>query len=192
MTQIIDPTRRKLMQVGLMAAGLVLAKPSLVLAHHHGKKHAHPHRMKELSFYNLHTDEKLRVTYFKNGGYDKSALAKIHHILRDFRTGDVHPISANLIDLMHDLQGKLRTDKTIEIISGYRSPQTNNMLAGQSGGVAKKSYHTRGLATDIRMPGVSLRKLKTTALFMKRGGVGYYPKSNFVHVDVGPVRRWAG
>lgn len=188
MTHIIDPSRRQLIKTGLMATGLILAKPSLVLAH--GKGHAHPHKMKELSFYNLHTDEKLRVTYWKDGGYDKPALAKIHHILRDFRTGDVYPISANLIDLMFDLQGQLKTDATIEIISGYRSPKTNAMLSKKSGGVAKRSYHTRGLATDLRMPGTSLRKIKTTALFMKRGGVGYYPKSNFVHVDVGPVRRW--
>ncbi len=186
MTEIIDPSRRDILKYGLITTGLVFAKPSLVMA-------APRPKMKELSFYNLHTDEKLRVTYFKNGSYNRSALAEIHHILRDFRTGDVFPIATNLIDLLHDLQGTLKTDTTIQVISGYRSQKTNSMLAKKSkGGVAKKSYHTRGLATDIRMPGVSLRQLKTTALFMKRGGVGYYPKSNFVHVDVGPVRRWNG
>ncbi len=146
--------------------------------------------MKELAFYNLHTDEKLRVTYWKNGAFDQSALSRINHILRDFRSGDVYPISANLIDLLHDLQTKLQTDSTIEIISGYRSPQTNAMLVNNSDGVARRSYHMQGLATDIRMPSVSLRRIQTAALFMKRGGVGFYPKSDFVHVDVGPVRHW--
>jgi len=190
MSQIIDPSRRKIIKLGLITAGLSLYKPAFSLSHNIGHKHVHTDKMKELAFYNLHTDEKLRVTYFKNGEYDKVAMNKIYHILRDFRTGDVYPISANLIDLMHDLQDKLKTDKTIEIISGYRSKKTNDMLAKRSHSVAKGSYHTKGLATDLRMSGISTRKIKMTALFMKRGGVGYYPKSNFVHVDVGPVRHW--
>lgn len=186
MTDSIDTTRRRFLGIGLVAtAGLTLVKPSVVLA-----RPLSAPKMKELAFHNLHTDERLRVTYWKDGGYHSPAMAQINRILRDFRTGDVYPISANLIDLLHDLQGRLETDATIEIISGYRSPKTNAMLADQSDGVAKRSYHTRGLATDIRMNGVSLRKIQTAALFMKRGGVGFYPTSDFVHVDVGPVRRW--
>jgi len=146
--------------------------------------------MKELAFYNLHTDEKLRVTYWKDGSYDRAALSRINKVMRDFRTGDVYPMSPNLMDLLHDLQMSLRTDAQIDIISGYRSPKTNTMLVNHSDGVARRSFHMQGLATDIRMHGVSLRRLQTQALFMRRGGVGFYPSSDFVHVDVGPVRRW--
>lgn len=183
MSEIIDPSRRRFIQLGLVGATCLALRPGMALA-------AIQPRMKELAFYNLHTDEKLRITYWKDGGYDRAALAKINHILRDFRSGDVYPMSPNLIDLLHGLQARLRTDSVIEIISGYRSPQTNTMLANNSDGVARQSYHTKGVATDIRMRGISLRRLQTEALFMGRGGVGYYPKSDFVHVDVGPVRRW--
>lgn len=181
----LDPSRRRFLQVGLLASAGVALCPSMALA-----GIARAPKMKELAFRNLHTDEKLRVTYFKDGAFDRTAMGKINHILRDFRSGEVYPISANLIDLLHDLQMRLRTDVPIEIISGYRSPTTNNMLANKSDGVARNSYHTKGLATDIRMRGVSLRQIQTTAMFMHRGGVGFYPKSDFVHVDVGPVRRW--
>ncbi|MDX9690604.1 MAG: DUF882 domain-containing protein [Proteobacteria bacterium] len=186
MDESIDSSKRHFVQTGLFASGLLLANPSLALAGGLGRQP----KMKELAFRNLHTDEQLRVTYWKNGSYDRGALSRIHRIMRDFRTGDVFPISANLIDLLHDLQAKMRTDATIEIISGYRSPKTNAMLVNNSDGVAKRSYHMRGLATDIRMSSVPLRKIQTTALFMKRGGVGFYPNSDFVHVDVGPVRHW--
>jgi len=94
------------------------------------------------------------------------------------------------MDLLHDLQFKLGNDNPIEIISGYRSPHTNAALARASGGVAHNSYHMRGMAIDIRMQGTSLGRLRNTALAMGRGGVGYYPVSDFVHVDVGPIRHW--
>lgn len=184
MIEQVDHTKRRFMQIGLAATAGLTLQPSLALA-----RPLTP-RMKELAFYNLHTDEKLRVTYWKNGQFSRSAMAEINHILRDFRTGDVYPMSANLIDFLHDLQGKLKTDSVIEIISGYRSPKTNATLVNNSDGVARRSYHMQGLATDIRMRGVSLRQVQTAALFMKRGGVGFYPRSDFVHVDVGPVRRW--
>jgi uncharacterized protein YcbK (DUF882 family) len=132
----------------------------------------------------------LRVTFWKDGRFDRSSMSKINHIMRDFRTGESYPIAANLIDLLFDLQQKIRTDSVIEIISGYRSPTTNAMLVNNSDGVARRSYHMQGVATDIRMRGVSLRKIQTAALFMRRGGVGFYPRSDFVHVDVGPVRSW--
>lgn len=147
-------------------------------------------KMKEIAFHNLHTDERLRVTYWKDGGFDHGSMEKIDHILRDFRSGDVHPMAPNLIDMLYDLQHRLHTDVPVEIISGYRSPKTNAMLASASDGVAKHSMHTKGMATDIRMRGVSLRRLQTEALLMSRGGVGFYPQSDFVHVDVGRVRRW--
>lgn len=183
MTQLVDLSRRNIIKTSLITTLCLASQPALALSRPTAG-------MKELAFYNLHTDEKLRVTYWKDGKYDRAALSKVNHILRDFRSGDVYPMSANLIDLLHDLQTKLRTDAVIEIISGYRSPKTNAMLANASDGVARQSYHTKGVATDIRMRGVSLRQIQTTALFMRRGGVGFYPRSDFVHVDVGPVRRW--
>jgi len=178
----VDLSKRRFIKAGLIASLCVASQPALAIPRLSG--------MKELAFRNLHTDEKLRVTYWKNGQYDRSALSQINTILRDFRSGDVYPMSPNLVDLLHDLQGRLRTDSVIEIISGYRSPKTNAMLASTSDGVARNSYHTKGLATDIRMDGVSLRQIQTAALFMQRGGVGFYPRSDFVHVDVGPVRHW--
>lgn len=146
--------------------------------------------MRGLAFHNLHTDEKLRVTYWKDGAYDRRALGAINHILRDHYSSDEHPIDIRLMDLLFDLQGKLHNDGAIEIISGYRSPKTNMMLAGLRDGIAKNSYHTRGMAIDIRLPGTSLPHIHNVALGMRRGGVGYYPDSQFVHVDVGPVRMW--
>lgn len=170
--------------LGLAGAACLAARPSFAFSL------AGP-RMKEIAIHNLHTDEKLRLTFWKkDGGFDRSALAKINHLMRDYRTGDVYPIAPNLIDMLHDLTYQLRTDSPFELISGYRTERTNAMLASHSDGVAKKSLHTKGLAADIRLNGVSLRRLQSAALLMRRGGVGYYPDSDFVHVDVGRVRRW--
>ena len=143
-----------------------------------------------LSFHNLHTDEKLRVVYWKDGNYDRAASGRIDHLLRDHYSGEEHPIDLKLMDLLFDLQNRVHNDNPIVIISAYRSPKTNMYLAGLSDGVAKQSYHTKGMAIDIRMPGTHLAKIHNVALGMHRGGVGYYPDSQFVHVDVGPVRKW--
>ena len=183
MTALLDGSRRKFLQLGLTALACSMAHPALA---------AMPRAQgsKSLAFHNLHTDERLRVTYWKDGTYSRPALAKVNHILRDYRSGDVHPMNLRLMDLLHDLQTKLKNDSTVEIISGYRSPQTNAMLASMSDGVAHNSYHMRGMAIDIRLPGTTLPHLHKVALGLHRGGVGYYPDSGFVHVDVGPVRRW--
>jgi uncharacterized protein YcbK (DUF882 family) len=149
-----------------------------------------PKGVRALAFHNLHTNEKLHIAYWNNGTYDRNAWGKINHILRDHYSGETHVMDLRLMDLLHDVQGKLQSDKTIEIISGYRSPTTNKRLAEASGGVARNSYHMRGMAIDVRLDGTTLPQLHNTALTMKRGGVGYYPDSQFVHLDVGPVRRW--
>jgi uncharacterized protein YcbK (DUF882 family) len=184
MPQTVDTSRRNFIKTGLIGAATLATTPAFAWPS------LQNHKMKELAFHNLHTDERLRVTFWKRNNFDYSALAKINHILRDFRTGETYPIATNLITLLHDLQGHLETDAPVEIISGYRSPKTNALLAQKSGGVAKRSLHMQGLATDIRMSGVSLRKVRNEALLMRRGGVGFYPDSNFVHVDVGRVRKW--
>lgn len=147
---------------------------------------------KILDFRNLHTDEKLSIAYWRDGIYDRAALAKINHILRDHRSGDVYPMKLSLLDVLHDLQAKLNNHNTIEIISGYRSPRTNATMAKFGSGVANHSLHMEGKAIDIRLVGTPLPKLQRTALALGRGGVGYYPDSQFVHIDVGRVRRWQG
>lgn len=185
--QPIDKTRRGFMGLGLAALACGISKPALA-----GWGRVSPDRQqaRALSFYNLHTDERLHAVYWKDGSYDRGAWAQINHILRDHYSGDVHVMDLRLMDLLHDLQGHLRNDGTIEIISGYRSPTTNRHLAEASGGVAKNSFHMRGMAIDVRIEGTALPHLHQTALQMNRGGVGYYPDSQFVHLDVGPARRW--
>ncbi|MBX7146975.1 MAG: DUF882 domain-containing protein [Alphaproteobacteria bacterium] len=145
---------------------------------------------KQLSFNNLHTGEKLKITYWANGQYIKEALTAANYILRDFRTNQIYPIDLNLLELLNDLQKKLDTTQNFEIISGYRSPQTNIMLHKNSKGVASKSLHMQGKAIDIFVPGRTLKQIQFAALDLRRGGVGYYPRSNFVHVDTGRVRNW--
>jgi uncharacterized protein YcbK (DUF882 family) len=143
-----------------------------------------------LSLLNLHTGERLKATYFEGGAYVPDALSAMNTLLRDFRTGDVHPIAPGLLDLVTALQARLDTDATVHVISGYRSPVTNAALHEHSDGVAVHSLHMVGEAMDLRIPGVELAHLRDAALGLQRGGVGFYPASDFVHVDVGRVRRW--
>jgi uncharacterized protein YcbK (DUF882 family) len=144
-----------------------------------------------LSFYNTHTGESEAVEYCRSGCLVPASLEKIDHILRDHRTGETKPIDARLLDLLHALRGKTDADAPFHIISGYRSPQTNASLrANGGGGVASHSLHLAGKAIDIRVPGVKLRDLYRAAVDLRGGGVGIYPESDFVHVDVGRVRTW--
>ncbi|MCX5871171.1 MAG: DUF882 domain-containing protein [Deltaproteobacteria bacterium] len=145
---------------------------------------------KTLSFYHTHTLKELSIVYFRNGRHIPSALATINNFLKDFRTGDIHPIDPALLDLLHDLQLATGTKKFFEVISGYRSPQTNAMLHSNSGGVASHSLHMLGKAIDIRLPSFSTGHLHKIALAFQRGGVGYYPQSDFIHIDTGHVRTW--
>lgn len=145
---------------------------------------------KSLAFYNTHTNEKLRVCFSRNGHYEAEALAKINHILRDHRSGDIKIIDVQLLELLHAILKKTKFEAAFHIISGYRSPATNTSLRKKSKGVASRSMHMQGKAIDFRIPGFSTRRLRNVARKMKAGGVGYYPKSNFVHVDTGRVRYW--
>jgi uncharacterized protein YcbK (DUF882 family) len=147
---------------------------------------------RKLSFYHLHTGEKLSAVYWADGAYQQDSLADIYHVLRDFRSGDVSPIDIGLLDLLHSLSMRLDTTAEFQVVSGYRSPTTNAMLAKNSSGVARHSLHMDGLAIDIRLPGRDLAKVHRAALALKGGGVGYYPVSDFVHMDVGRVRQWTG
>ena len=144
-----------------------------------------------LRFHHLHTGERLDVVYRNAVGYDPAALARIDRILRDWRKDDVHAYDPRLMDLLRDLLASLgRPDAEIQVICGYRTPATNESLRLGGHGVAQQSMHVKAMAIDIRVPGVPLAELRDAALRLGRGGVGYYAASDFVHVDVGRVRRW--
>ncbi|MGE0120831.1 MAG: DUF882 domain-containing protein [Dongiaceae bacterium] len=145
---------------------------------------------RRLSFVNLHTGENLTAAYWSNGAYERAAVEDINHLLRDFRTGEVHPIDLRLLDLLHVLQRGVESRSPFQVISGYRSPATNAKLAAAGGGVARRSYHMKGMAIDVALADRKLRTLRDAALSLAAGGVGYYPNPGFVHVDVGPVRSW--
>lgn len=148
--------------------------------------------VRSLAFDNLHTGERLVTEYWAQGQYIPEALARVNQVLRDFRSGEVHAIAPQLLDLLAVLRSRLETAAPFSVISGYRSPATNAMLRGEKehSGVASKSLHMQGMAIDIRVPGRPLAGLRDMALAAQAGGVGYYPASDFVHVDVGRVRRW--
>lgn len=147
---------------------------------------------RELSFYHTHTGKRLDIVYAKNGAYIPSALDEINRFLFDFRTGDTAEMDPALLDLIYDVRATLDSDATYQVVSAYRSPKTNEMLRGRSKntGVARKSQHLLGKAIDVRLEGVPTRKLRDTALAMRRGGVGYYEASDFVHMDTGRPRSW--
>lgn len=145
---------------------------------------------RKVSMVNLHTGESLRVEYWAKGRYAKEAMRQIARLLRDHRTDAVHAIDPRLIDVIYQINRLTGASGPVQIISGYRSPESNAYLRETSDGVAQNSYHMRGQAVDLRLPGRPLRQLQRAALSLKAGGVGYYPESQFVHVDTGPLRRW--
>lgn len=144
-----------------------------------------------LRFFHTHTREHLDVVYRHGEDYDPAAETRINQYLRDYRTGDVREYDPRLFDLLHDLLVSLgRPNAEIDVVCGYRTPHTNEYLRAHGHGVALHSLHMQAMAIDIRVPGVPTAELRDAALRLHRGGVGYYAKSAFVHVDVGRVRRW--
>ncbi len=143
-----------------------------------------------ISMHNTHTGEQLELCYFRDGRFVTEACKRLNHLLRDFRSGDVHTIDPKLYDLVYAIQTEVGHRGKVEIISGYRSPATNDKLRKSSNGVAKRSLHMQGQALDIRLAGVDTAKVRDAALALRAGGVGYYRKSDFVHVDTGRVRHW--
>jgi uncharacterized protein YcbK (DUF882 family) len=141
---------------------------------------------------NIHTDEKLEAVYWENGEYVPDAVQALNKVLRDYRNDETHPMDPGLYDILDQIRAKTQSKSPFQIISGYRSPATNRMLSERSGEVAKRSLHMDGKAMDIKLEDVDLRYVQAAALDLAMGGVGYYPVSNFVHVDVGPVRKWSG
>lgn len=185
LSKIAAISRRGLLTGGLALAGstLIPASEALAALAKSGKD------ARTLRFANLHTGEKLNVTYFVNGKYVPEALTQIDHILRDHRNDAVRRIDRDLINLLHALSRKMGSSRPFEVISGYRSPKTNLMLIGMGRGVARRSMHLEGKAIDVRLPGRSLKDLRQAALTLGKGGVGYYP-GQFVHLDTGRVRWW--
>lgn len=175
--------RRRFLQLGFGLASS-LAMPSAfanILT-------ASPER--KLSLLNLHTGENITATYWAEGQYQTSELHAINQVLRDHRTGDAINMDSDLIELLNILHHKMDGKKPFHVISGYRSPKTNAMLNKKSSGVAKKSLHMQGRAIDIRLPGHQLASLQKAAMQLQIGGVGYYSKSDFIHIDTGRVRSW--
>jgi uncharacterized protein YcbK (DUF882 family) len=143
-----------------------------------------------LAFSHLHTGEALALSYWRDGAYLTDALAAIDRVLRDHRTGEVKAIDRRLLDLVWTLRQRMGSAEPFEVISGYRSPATNEALRKRSGGVAKRSLHMKGMAIDVRLPGSALGELRQAAIALRGGGVGNYPEANFIHVDIGRVRQW--
>jgi len=172
--------------IKLAGSGLAVAActPSIALA-------SYPDQPRSLALTNLHTREALETCYFDGSNYVDKELGRLNHICRDFRRNEVHAMDKRLFDHISDIQKGLGVEAEVQIISGYRSPATNEALRGKSSGVAKKSYHMLGQAIDFRLDGVNLKQVRDIARELKFGGVGYYPGSNFIHIDTGPVRYWA-
>ncbi len=146
---------------------------------------------KTLKLYNIHTGEHLKVTYWAKDQYVLGELERVNYFLRDFRTGEIQMMDVKLLDLLYAIQLIRDTNRPFQVISGYRSPKTNEMLRKKSEGVAKNSFHLKARAIDINLPGTELKDLRKLAMFLRRGGVGYYPRSGFMHIDTGPIRYWA-
>lgn len=183
MNEQICKERRKLLKLG-MAFAMVGARPAVAAFNQDHEV------VRKLAFFNLHTGESLKTEYWAEGDYLPEALSGINHILRDYRNNRVLPIEPRLIDLMYGLRKVIGTTQPLQIISGYRSAETNAILAARSDGVARSSLHMQGKAIDLHIEGVELDHLRRAAVALQGGGVGYYPGSNFVHVDIGRVRTW--
>jgi uncharacterized protein YcbK (DUF882 family) len=147
---------------------------------------------KRIALLNLHTDERLDIEYFRDAVYVPEALSAIEVLLRDFRTGEQHAIDPDLMNYLVQVAHAVGVDPSFSVISGYRCPQTNAHLREKSTGVAQRSLHMEGRAIDVRIAGVDCANLAARALDLKRGGVGYYRKSDFVHLDTGAFRTWKG
>lgn len=181
----VCPQRRRLL-CGMAGGAVALAAPGLA----HATKLSSKQRA--LSFVHTHTGEEMSLIYKVGDRFVPQSLVSVAHLMRDFRNGDTHPIDPHLLDVLWQMQRNLKNTQSFEIISAYRSPQTNMMLRERSvhSGVAEKSMHLTGQAIDIRLPGSALSDVRDAAKELKRGGVGYYAASDFVHVDTGRVRYW--
>ena len=183
-------SRRRLLGSGIAAAAIWNAPP-LAWSGPYPARHADPPN-RTLAFYNTHTQEQLQTIYWSQGEYIPSALADIDYLLRDHRANELTDMDLNLLNLLYAIRQKLDTTEPFHVISGYRSSQTNALLRRRSQGVAKNSLHMQGKAIDIRVPDYSSKTLWEVAISLRGGGVGYYARADFVHIDLGRVRSWSG
>lgn len=180
----IETGRRGFMKAGLfMTAALGFWTPALAVA-------AKPSTGREINLFNAHTGERFTGEYWYNGRYLPDAFGDIKRLMRDHRTGETFPIDPRLMDILYVIHTRLDADKPFNVFSGYRSPASNARLRRRSEGVARNSLHMSGQAIDLKLPGTRLSTLRKTAIDLKSGGVGFYPKSDFVHIDTGRVRHW--
>jgi uncharacterized protein YcbK (DUF882 family) len=184
-------TRRRVMQAAV-ASGLSLAGARLAIAQGEAVSESPEAPERVVEVFNTHTRESARVAYWRGGDYDAAAMAKLRHVLRDHRNGASHDMEPALYDQLHDLAQAAGREASYEIISGYRSPESNAKLATAGSGVARQSLHMQGRAIDVRLRGFSTAALRDLALEAKKGGVGYYRRSDFVHLDTGRFRTWNG
>ncbi|WOT03758.1 DUF882 domain-containing protein [Shewanella youngdeokensis] len=180
---VVCSARRQLL-LGLGGVAMFTMLPQQVQASRSTKG------VRSLGFYNRHTGERQQGSYWVDGDYQSKILTDFSQVLRDHRQNESAPMDKRLFDFAYKLKESLNFDDEFHVISGYRSPKTNAMLSSKSSGVAKKSYHMKGMALDLVVPGVSLAEVRRAAIALKLGGVGYYPKSGFVHIDTGPIRSW--
>ena len=191
--------RRRVLQAGAAFAGVSAATVLTRAAIRSDTGAAHravPGKVapgdRRIALLNLHTDERLEIEYARDGAYVPEALSKIEVLLRDFRNGERHVIDPSLMDYLVQVARTMGTDPCFSVISGYRSPHTNAVLHEKSAGVAQHSLHMEGRAIDVRLTGIDCANFAGHAEVLKRGGVGYYRASNFVHLDTGAFRTWKG
>lgn len=185
MDDSVNKARRGLLKAGMaLALGGLAGRPAFAAL----TKESSP--VRELAFMNLHTGESLSTVYWADGFYVPQGLAEINHILRDHRNDQVSPIAPRLLDLLYRLHARFDTTMPFQVYSGYRSPSSNSHLREAGSGVAKRSLHMEGMAIDLCMEGIALDDLRRAAMELRAGGVGYYPDSHFVHLDIGRVRSW--
>jgi len=177
--------------MGVLAAFLGMIPAAALSAVPQKTKIAKAGQSKALHFFNPHTGEKLDVAYFAKGRYSPAAMKDVSYLFRDHRSGSIKNIDPHLLDYLYGMSLKLETRSSpFHIVSGYRTPETNAILCRESGNVAKNSLHIQGKAVDIRLPDRKISAVRRVAVSLKKGGVGYYPSENFVHVDVGDIRCW--
>jgi len=186
-------SRRQLLQAGAMAG---LSAAGVLRQARAGAPAGAPANTagagKRIALHNVHTDERLEVEYYRGADYVPESLAAIQVFLRDWRNDQQHVMDPKLMDILHDVALRAGVDPAFSVISGYRSPQTNETLRERSSGVARHSLHLEGRAIDVRLAGVGCADLASRALDLARGGVGYYRQSDFVHLDTGAFRTWKG
>src|SRR3954454_18926757 len=173
-------TRRRVLGTGFAPAGVAFLRPAPAISF----------APRSVSLYNTHTGEWVRTVYWADGHYIREAVRDINWVLRDHHSDEVRPMNAGILDLLEMLRSRLDSRDPFLVMSGYRSPTTNARMHAHSSGVASKSFHIQGMAIDLRCEGRTLSQVRQAAMSLRAGGVGYYPNSDFVHVDCGPVRHW--